>query len=479
MKKTLFFGGLCLLLLIDETNFTFVVPIIPDFLLQQGVSLSLIGFILSFYQISYFFASLYMGKRLMFYNKTHVMLLGQIGLILSNLALSFLNYGLSTVMIIVLSVLLRLFQGLALALVSSGIYAYVHVLFPTDLDRKYAVLEISLGCGLALGPVVGGFLYEYAEYTGAFITMTIVYAAITVILFPFFMKFKLVFENDSLNEEHSPKEGEEEEKIEKTEPLQTRKILKNKNFLLTFWIFVCEYGCYNLIQPGFSAHVHDYDGSEDTVGMIFGLGDLTYALTGFLLVRFLSKINVRRKYLFLFGGLMSLISLLILGPDDYTFLPKDLTTVSIGMGVLGFAQMFYTATLIPEYLDIFREMDPNASGSEELACGLFNASVAGTEFIGVILGGVLSDNFGFSRGMAIYAMYLLAVLVIFALFRKVSKTTTSMVMVETVEPLMESQFNIDSLVCDGSKKSTNVEKDDFYRSKKSTPIEKEDLYNDN
>ena len=448
MQKALFFGGLCILILIDETSLTFVVPIIPDFLLKQGVSLSFIGFILSFYQISYFFASLYMGKRLMFYNKTHVMLVGQIVLVFSNLALSFLNYGLSTILIIVFSSVLRLLQGLAIALSSSGIYAYVHILFPSDLDRKYAVLEISLGCGLALGPVIGGFFYEYAGYTGAFIIMTMIYAAITLILFPFFMKFKLVFEKAALNEEHLSKTTEEKEKKEKTEPLTTRKILKNRNFLLTFWIFVCEYGCYNLIQPGFSSHVHDYDGSDDTVGMIFGLGDLTYALTGLLLVRFLKKVNVRRKYLFLFGGLMSFISLLIIGPEDYTFLPKNLITVSFGMGVLGFAQMCYIATLIPEYLDIFREIDPNARGSEELACGLFNASIAGTEFIGDILGGVLSDNFGFSRGMTIYAMFLLGVLIIFAVFRKVSKTMISIV--ETIVPfqqelsLMKLQFVMNS-----------------------------------
>ena len=419
--KTIFFWGLCLLILIDETIFTFVVPIIPDFLLEKEVSLSLIGFILSFYQISYFFASLYMSKRLIYYNKAHVMLLGQICLVLSNLALSFLNYGLSTSMIIFLSGLLRLLQGLAIALVSAGIYAYVHILFPLELDKKYAILEISLGIGLSLGPVIGGFFYEYEGYTGAFVTMTAIYAAITLILFPFFMKFKLVFEHDSLNEEISPKIIDEEEKIE---TIKVIKIIKNRDFLLTFLIFVCEYACYNLIQPAFSAHIHDYDGSDQTVGIIFGIGDLTYALTGFILVRFLLKMNIKRKYWFIFGGLMSMISLLILGPEDYTFLPKNLITVSFGMGVLGFAQMFYTAILIPEYIEIFREIDPMASGSEELACGLFNASVAGTEFIGVILGGVLSDVFEFSRGMAIYAMYLLGVIVIFALFRKVSKNST-------------------------------------------------------
>lgn len=412
MRKRLFFGSLCFLLMIDMTNFTFVVPIMPDFLLSQGVSLSLIGFILSFYQISYFFTSLYMGKNLIHYSKKKVLIIGQISLIISNISLAFVNYNLDTVAIIIVSSILRFLQGISLACVCSAIYSYVPILFPMDLDKKYAIIEISLGSGLALGPVIGGFLYEFLDYTWCFLIITAVYLLLAVFFFPFIIHFKLKIEVDPL---------ENMETEVKNPPLKTRTIIKNKEFVLTFFVFVFSYMAYYLIQPGFSQHVHDYDGSEDAVGMIFGLGDLTYALTGFLLLRFLSKINIKRKYFFLFGGFMSMISLLILGPEHYTYLPQNLIVVTIGMGILGFAQMFYTATLIPEIIDILKNIDENAEGNEEMACGLFNASVAGTEFLGAILGGVLTDNLGFSRGMAIYAMVLLGYLIFFAFARKYPK----------------------------------------------------------
>ena len=130
-----------------------------------------------------------------------------------------------------------------------------------------------------------------------------------------------------------------------------------------------------------------------------------------------------------------MISLLILGPEEYTYLPRNLTVVTIGMGVLGFAQMFYTATLIPEFIEIFREIDPNARGTEEMACGLFNASVAATEFLGAILGGVLSDKLGFSRGMSIYAMILLVYLFFFGLLRHHNKAEKK----ENEEKLIQSE----------------------------------------
>ena len=410
MGKTLFFGGLCLLLITVTTNCTFVVPIIPDFLLTQGISFSLIGLILSFYQISYFFTSLYMGKRLYLYSKNNVMLIGQISLIISNFAIGFLNYGLSAISLIILSSILRFFQGISLALVCSAIYSYVPILFPLDLDKKYAIIEISLGTGMALGPVIGGFFYQYIGYTWAFTLISLIYLLITLILFPFIMRYKVVKNIELITSDF--------EDIIKSKPIKSIKIVKNKNFLLTFWVFVFSYISYYLIQPGFSDHIHSYKGSDDIVGAIFGLGDLTYALTGFLLLKFFSVIHLKRKYFFIFGGLMSLLSLLILGPEEYTYLPQNLITVTIGMGVLGFAQMFYTATLIPEFIEILKEIDSNAIGNEELACGLFNASLALTEFIGAILGGVLSDEFGFSRGMTVYAIFLFGFLIIYAIFRK-------------------------------------------------------------
>ena len=173
-----------------------------------------------------------------------------------------------------------------------------------------------------------------------------------------------------------------------------------------------------MIQPGFSDHIHSYGASEDIVGMIFGITSLVYGLTGFFVLFSLSKITLERKYCYIVGGITAVISLFLSGPEDYTYLPKNLIVVCVGMGILGFSQMCYIFVLIPDYLDIFKEIDPNAQGSPELATGLFNASVALSEFLGAILGGVLSDYFGFSRGMAIYAIFLFGFIIIFAIFRK-------------------------------------------------------------
>ena len=188
MQKDIFFWLLGLIGLIDFTNYVYLVPILPPFLLDLGVSLTLIGFILSFYQVSNIITSLYLAKNLINFSKTKVIIIGQTLLIVTNVAMGFLNYLSSVGVIVALAIILRLIQGVSLALVASTTYSYVPVLYPKDLDRKYAFMEIGTGIGLALGPVIAGFLYEYVGFSWSFFIMAIVYFCNGLCIFPFLLK---------------------------------------------------------------------------------------------------------------------------------------------------------------------------------------------------------------------------------------------------------------------------------------------------
>ena len=127
--------------------------------------------------------------------------------------------------------------------------------------------------------------------------------------------------------------------------------------------------------------------------------------------------------------------------------------VIIGIGILGFSKMFYDPLFIPEILDILKEIDPETKGNEELASGLFMASISVTTFIGSILGGYLSDDFGFDRGMAIYAMIMLAYFVVFAFGRKykVKKVEVSMDLI-----MSEDQVSFDQVLLENEQNNSRV-----------------------
>ena len=341
MQKSVFFSVLVLLLLVDFTNYVFLVPILPDFLMKRGVSLTLIGIILSFYQIGNFFTSLYLGKNMIYFSKKKLIGIGQITLICSNVAFGFLDYSSSTTLIMIFCVILRTIQGSALALSTACIFSYIPVLYPDDLDKKYAIVEMTTGIGLAMGPIIAGFLYEYLHYTWSFGVMSLLYTAVTLIVFPIIMSYNI--NNTTEKSKKNSQLNSEENKIIETPPIQARILIKNRNLAVTILVFICSFMSYSIIQPGFSDHVHSYGGSEDDVGIIFAIGDITYALTGVFIMHLISKYKVNRKYLVTFGGFMSMIGLLIVGPEHYTFIPKNIVTVAVAMGIMGFSQMFYVS----------------------------------------------------------------------------------------------------------------------------------------
>ena len=322
----------------------------------------------------------------------------------------FINYFSSESLIIISTILLRLLQGASLSLVCAVFYSYIPVLFPEELEKSYAFLEICTGIGLALGPVIAGFLYEYTGFTLSFLIMSLVYLIFMFLVLPYMIKMNKILEEEALKKAA--------EKMDEVKPIDALKMLKNKDILLTIMVFWFNLMSYCVIQPDFSDHIHSYHGTDDTVGMIFGLGDLTYALTGFLVMHYINKIHLSRKYLFIFGGILSMIGLLIIGPEKFTFLPRNLIVVSIGMGILGCSQMFYVPIFIPEILDILKEIDGKAKGNEEMASALFIAGIGGISFMGSIMGGFLSDECGFDRGMTIYALFSLGIIGIYTGMRK-------------------------------------------------------------
>lgn len=76
----------------DMTSFSFLIPIFPEMMLQKGITLSIIGAIMSFYPIAYFAISIYFGKNLHKYKKYNIVVLSQIFLVVSNSTFIFIGY---------------------------------------------------------------------------------------------------------------------------------------------------------------------------------------------------------------------------------------------------------------------------------------------------------------------------------------------------------------------------------------------------
>ena len=407
MENSLFFRNITLLNFIFVTNWTFCIPILPDFLYDRGVSLTIIGVVFSSYQIAFFVTSMFMGKLLPFYSKQKILFFGQMVLTLSTLCYPILSLPLPNIFLTFLAILFRASQGVGYSIISLVVWFYFPVIFPHEVNQTYVTAEIWRGLGMSVGPILGGLFYQYLGYTLSFFSLGFIYC-LTMLYFYSLLKQK----QESLEHELSVTSPFLDR------PLVSFSILRHTEFLFAFFMFFFNYVCYGLIQPGFSQHIHTFVDNDYAVGLVFGLGDFTYSVTGVLFVYFLAKYNLQRSNLLILGGITSVLSLLFIGPETYTLLPHSLIVVCIGMILLGISQMLYIPIIIPEFLGILNEIEPNSKGKKELATGMFNAGMSITQTVSTVFGGFLCEKFGFARGLTLYAMGVGGYTGIYAVYRK-------------------------------------------------------------
>jgi len=417
MKHDHFLFALFSLLCIDTATFGFVIPILPDVLLARGISLSVLGLILSFYPIGYFIISLIFGKILHKYSKIKLLYFCQFLLIISNVIFAFLVWVDSPFLCILISIIARSIQGVGIGGASSILYSYVPEKYPNSIEETYSFLEISTGSGVVFGSIFAGFLYEYTSYCFSFSMMALIYV-VSSFVFVRSLNHEIevgrmvaLLEAQDSEIQHSYQSLDSFFDRKRDDDLSFSVIIKNRNFLLSFLcqIFCCTTA--TLLHPSFSEHVKTYGGSSQDIGLIFAACDIMYASTALFI--FKHFIRFGRKNLFLFGGVVAGLGLLIVGPEKYTFLPGSLYIVGLGMALNGFAQVFFTVPVIPEYIETLENLYGRSESVNEMASGLFNAGLAVSEFIGPVLGGILANNFGVCRGMSIYAILLLLYLRIY------------------------------------------------------------------
>lgn len=412
MKKENLYIFLGAFVLINGTSYTFIIPILPDFLAKKGVSLSAIGLILSCYQISNLLMSLYLSKNGFIFSKTRLITLGQAVLISTIFSYSLINYVQSLEILVFFACLLRFLQGFSYPMILSTVYSFVPVLTPEEMERKYAFLLTCSGLGMAFGPVIGGVLYQNFELSAYFL-ISYVYTLSGLTLLP------VIFHGIAKNRQtpgNSPTKTCGNSKSSRK--LSLGKALKSKEFWLTVLIFLADFLAYPVMQPGFSEHVHSYNGNDGTVGLIFGIGDLGFTFMGVLVMYIIKNYEIQRRNFFISAGVLTIISLLLLGPEEFTYLPGNLWTVTLAVVLIGFAQMSFIPMLIPEFIEIFEEIQRGNDGNGDLASTLFTATVSVGNFVGLVLGGVLVEAFGFKRAMSVYSLFIVVSLAAYVRFRK-------------------------------------------------------------
>ncbi len=274
-----------------------MIPIMPQFIREFGVSGSVLGYLLAVMGLTQFFISPLAGRWVDEYGRKNILVTGMVLFSLAQLI-----FGAATqVWMLYVS---RIIAGISIAFTNPAITAYVvDITAEEDRGKRLSHLSAAMTLGIVIGPGVGGLLVEYGVkvpfYTAALV------AAISAIVSYFLLSEPFVANKKTGQQERV---GERNLFLEFAASLQTpHTTLFLLIFIFTFGIAAVEavFGIYLDVKYGFS--VKDISLLITSCAL---MGTLIQAVLVEHLVKAFQEVNVIRGSLFLSG--VSLCSLLFL-----------------------------------------------------------------------------------------------------------------------------------------------------------------------
>lgn len=409
MQKNFFFIFICYQMWIGSEMSFFLLPVFPLVANKFEIQGTLMGIILFIYSFAQLLSSSFLLfidfskiKFKLFFGCTFLILLG-------NLLFTFLDEA-SYEAVIICAILGRFIQGFAEGVSLAVGFSFISEVFAENLNKYIAISEIFNSMIFIVSPSFSGFLSHFAGYQASYIIISILFLP----SIPLLLYFSKIF-SDLIAPKN--KEEEQQSRIKKIEikeyAIQTFLLFKEPEILFVMVNFTITTMSIYLADPGIYDHVKDLI-NDNTLyfGFLLSTSWCGLALAFFLFSYFLT--NVNRKKMMIVGGILIIISLLLIGPESFTSLPKKIWIIFIAYFLIGVSDFFGYISVFPELMDIIRRLNiKEETEIHDRASTLLSFGLSLATILGNLLGGIYINYFGFSRAMTFHALCVFVELIIF------------------------------------------------------------------
>ncbi|NWJ07966.1 S18B1 protein, partial [Crypturellus undulatus] len=355
-------------------------PFFPAEAEKKGASNTIVGMIFGCFALFNFLTSLILGNYLTQVGAKFMFVAGMFISGCVTILFGMLDKVPSGPLFITLCFLVRAMDAIGFAAAMTASFSILAKAFPNNIATVMGSLEIFTGLGLVLGPPLGGFLYQSFGYEVPFITL----GCLVLVLVP--VNMYLLPKYDSIPSKDS----------------FWKLILLPKVLLLCFIVFSLSSGL-GFLDPTMSLFIlKTFKLPTGYVGLVFlGLA-LSYSLSSPLLGFLSDKLPYLRKWLLVFGSLITAACFFMLGPAPVLHIESKLWMFVLVLVLIGFSLGMCAIPVFPEVLHCAYE-----NGFEEglsllgLVSGLFSAMWSLGAFVGPTLGGFLDEKLGFEWASAI------------------------------------------------------------------------------
>ncbi|XP_076325871.1 MFS-type transporter SLC18B1-like isoform X4 [Tachypleus tridentatus] len=303
--------------------FALLAPFFPELAEKKGATPIQYGFIFGVFNLVMLLVSPVFSKLVLYVTPKFIVVSGTFIAGCCSLLFGTLNRSPPGTPFIALAFILRSVKAVGAAAIFTVGYTIVGAEFDKRRATAFASIELSYGFGTAIGPAVGGLLYEIGGYMVPFFVLGGILMTLTLILFLYLPESEQTFEEESGN--------------------FFRVILDFGFFvdmlnILTGLLFIGFNGA--TLEP----HIRQFDLKHSTIGLIFIISGGVYVCGTLFWGHVSDKMPNSRAPLFLASALYG-TTCLLLGPAPFISTETEFIGPSIG-GVLLEKVGYKTGTMV-------------------------------------------------------------------------------------------------------------------------------------
>ena len=274
----------------------------------------------------------------------------------------------------IFSFIIRFIQGIGVGISSTINYTLAVSICKNEdeVNRNISLMELSYSIGLAIGPVMGTYLYDGLGWEVPFFLL----GGLNL-----FSSFTII--------------NMEIKDCEKSDYSNFFKAVFNWKILLTEIASIVVMGTVNFYEPVFENYLIDNFGlGMKTASLFFDIQIVSFFVSLSLFGKLINKIGT--KISISFGLFLGFIFVNLLGP--ISILPKKIHIIVIGLIFLGPSEAFVILPSIEDYMNtLMTDLQFSKEYSNDLSCTIFNFVSNLGDTIGPLIGGILSDYYGFPQ----------------------------------------------------------------------------------
>ena len=168
-----------------------IVSLLPQFVdshFPDKLSNLKIGVLMAVYPVAFLFATPIVGERMQSFGRKNALVAGVLLMTVATVVFGLAAFFTKVQWFYSVSFIARTLQGVAEAVIGCAIPSIVASEYADDRQELYiGYVEMSIGAGLCMGPLIGAIVYRYVSYTGTFVVfagLILVFGLLTTFMIP-------------------------------------------------------------------------------------------------------------------------------------------------------------------------------------------------------------------------------------------------------------------------------------------------------